>query len=260
MPWNIPKPEARNSSEATNATTEGKECHRLQGTEWLASTGAYFYKSHTQAPDEATAHIPVYLLPQQSESAGMLDILTDIAAALEIEDLSFTSYTSAIDHLQDDELSQKLSSLHLKQAERELRTHLVGAKHEEALIRKWLLTLQAQPGTGNTPETLERRKLAHSAKAKEYQKELAATTLIFDMKTKMPRDVVATVSVLAEWQKQLRSKDRELQTKRAKVQAYQGLPPNLELARHELMKARDEQTKLIQLRERLLSRMADGVN
>lgn len=45
------------------------------------------------------------------------------------------------------------------------------------------------------------------------------------MKTKMPRDVVATVSVLAEWQKQLRSKDRELQTKRAKVQAYQGLPP-----------------------------------
>ena len=34
---------------------------------------------------------------------------------------------------------------------------------------------------------------------------------------------------------------------------------NLELARHELRAAREKQMELIQLRERLLGRMADGV-
>ena len=34
---------------------------------------------------------------------------------------------------------------------------------------------------------------------------------------------------------------------------------NLELARHELRAARQKQMELIQLRERLLGRMADGV-
>lgn len=34
---------------------------------------------------------------------------------------------------------------------------------------------------------------------------------------------------------------------------------NIELARHELQKARDAQTKLIQLRERLLAAMVEGV-
>ena len=36
-------------------------------------------------------------------------------------------------------------------------------------------------------------------------------------------------------------------------------PQNLELARHELRAARQKQMELIQLRERLLGRMADGV-
>ena len=65
--------------------------------------------------------------------------------------------------------------------------------------------------------------------------------------------------------------------KRAKIKAFQGLPPvrtnsipfvsteifyaqNLNLARHELRVARQRQMELIQLRERLLGRMADSVS
>ncbi|KIM39013.1 hypothetical protein M413DRAFT_75428 [Hebeloma cylindrosporum] len=54
--------------------------------------------------------------------------------------------------------------------------------------------------------------------------------------------------------------ERELKEKRAKIKAFQGLPPNLELARHELRVARQRQMELIQLRERLLGHMADNLS
>jgi len=54
--------------------------------------------------------------------------------------------------------------------------------------------------------------------------------------------------------------ERGIKVKRTKLNAFQGLPPNLELARHELRVARQRQMELIQLRERLLGRMADSVS
>lgn len=92
----------------------------------------------------------------------------------------------------------------------------------------------------------------------------------------MPDAPPVTVSKLTKQQEKIKSKEQELKTKRAKIKAFQGLPPvryyyltspslfkrgqNLELARHELRNARDEQMKLIQLRERLLGRMAESVS
>ncbi|EDR00696.1 uncharacterized protein LACBIDRAFT_313117 [Laccaria bicolor S238N-H82] len=68
-----------------------------------------------------------------------------------------------------------------------------------------------------------------------------------------------TVTQLIKQQEKNKLLEQEIEIKRAKVAAFQGLPPNLELARHELRNARNEQMELIQLRERLLGRMAAGV-
>lgn len=78
-------------------------------------------------------------------------------------------------------------------------------------------------------------------------------------KVEEPLQVSITVSQLLEQKEKNQIKERELREKRAKLKAFQGLPPNLELARHELRAARQKQMELIQLRERLLGRMADGV-
>lgn len=87
-----------------------------------------------------------------------------------------------------------------------------------------------------------------------------------------------TVTQLINQQEVNTRKEQELKVKRAKIKAFQGLPPvcfywefvpirpllniskNLELARHELRNARDEQMKLMQLRDRLLGRMAESVS
>lgn len=110
-----------------------------------------------------------------------------------------------------------------------------------------------------------------------------------------PLQVSTTVSQLLEQKEKNQTRERELKEKRARIKAFQGLPPvsmlkshpspyfnadaqmiwkpepftsislwcclsqNLELARHELRAARQKQMELIQLRERLLGRMADGV-
>lgn len=85
-----------------------------------------------------------------------------------------------------------------------------------------------------------------------------------------------TVTQLIKQQEKNKLLEQEIEIKRAKVAAFQGLPPvsqeqqvfslidqcldkNIELARHELRNARNEQMELIQLRERLLGRMAAGV-
>ncbi|OCH94155.1 hypothetical protein OBBRIDRAFT_770162 [Obba rivulosa] len=223
--------------------------HQLQ-SEVATDQNEQYY----QLRGQQYAPVPEHMLPRQSDAAEYLQILTEIADALGIDDLLFASYSSAIDRIQEDELSQNRSSLHLRQPEEELRTHLLSTQHEEALIRKWLSELQAKPEFEKTTVALERRKATLNAKAKEYQKELETAT------ASLPHDLTTAVSELTEYHKQLRKKERELQSKRAKVQVFQGLPPNLDLARHELRKARDEQMKLIQLREQLLSHMANGVN
>ncbi|KIY51492.1 hypothetical protein FISHEDRAFT_37036, partial [Fistulina hepatica ATCC 64428] len=57
-----------------------------------------------------------------------------------------------------------------------------------------------------------------------------------------------------------RRKERILQKKRAKIKAFQGLPPNLERAKEVLRAAQSEQHALSQLRERLLRQMVDHVS
>jgi HAUS augmin-like complex subunit 1 len=97
----------------------------------------------------------------------------------------------------------------------------------------------------------------------------------------MPTEPDITVTQLLTQQDRLRKKEQEIKSKRAKIKAFQGLPPvafseiedacqctlttadcvsqSLDLARLELRNARNEQMKLIQLREKLLDKMADGV-
>ena len=168
-----------------------------------------------------------------------------------------------------------------------------------------------------TVATLERRRETLIKKAKEYHKELESLlvssffshlnfnfSFIISYITKIeePLQVSTTVSQLLEQKEKNQIRERELKEKRAKIKAFQGLPPvsiilkkpssnpliqydgsikilenflnlsditpwyyyfffsqNLELARHELRAARQKQMELIQLRERLLGRMADGV-
>ena len=96
----------------------------------------------------------------------------------------------------------------------------------------------------------------------------------------MPDDIPLTITELAMFRKELKKQEQALKDKRAKVEAFQGLPPvspsnnhqtlafnctdcgrkNIELARHALQEARDQQMALIQLRERLLGKMVDGVS
>jgi len=192
--------------------------------------------------------------PLSQEGQDYLAALTKIADALGVDQLTFSSVSSAISRLSAEELSIRRSTLSMHHAEDDLMAHLASTRHEEALILKWTETLKAEPQPDSSIPTLERRKIAFSTKAKEYHEELNA------LMTQMPEEPPLTVSQLAAHHKQLRNKERELAEKRAKVAAFQGLPPNLDLARHELSNARDEQTKFIQLRERLLDRMASGVS
>jgi len=144
----------------------------------------------------------------------------------------------------------------LQQVEDELVDHLASIKYEYHLIKHWNKTLIPGPSNSSNMETaatLERRRETLIKKAKEYHKELESLLI------EEPLQVSTTVGQLLEQKEKNQIRERELKEKRAKIKAFQGLPPNLELARHELRAARQKQMELIQLRERLLGRMADGV-
>ncbi|KAH9920306.1 uncharacterized protein B0H18DRAFT_1024749 [Fomitopsis serialis] len=168
-----------------------------------------------------------------------LAILTDIADALGVDDLSFSSYSAAMHTLSMEELTARRST--------ELVNHLASMRHEEALIQQGATSDASVPA-------MERRRAVLAAKIKEYRAEEET------LKRELPAESVVTVTELAALHKQIKARDKTLAEKRAKVAAFQGLPPNIELARHELRKAQDEQMNLIQLRERLLDRMASGVS
>jgi len=191
--------------------------------------------------------------PLSPEGEEYLAVLTEIANSLGVDNLSFASFSSAISRLSAEELSARRSLLRMAHVEEELKVHLATTMHEEMLIKKWKETLRSQYSEANIP-SLERRKATLSAKAKEYQEELKG------IMAQMPEEPPLTVTQLGAFHRELRSKEKVLAEMRAKVAAFQGLPPNIDLARHELSVARNEQMKLIKLRERLLDRMASGVN
>ncbi|KAH9850582.1 hypothetical protein C2E23DRAFT_734559 [Lenzites betulinus] len=182
-----------------------------------------------------------------------LEILTDVAQALGVDDLSFSTFSEAIERLDAEALSVARSLLVTREAEDELARHLLSVIHEQRRIEKWTQILQAGSYTSESVAALERQKAALTTKAKEYQKELNLVT------GDAPEPPPVSITELAAFRKSLDEQEQVLKEKRAKVEAFQGLPPNIDLARHALAEARDKQMELIQLRERLLGKMADGV-
>ncbi|TFK89279.1 hypothetical protein K466DRAFT_519202 [Polyporus arcularius HHB13444] len=182
-----------------------------------------------------------------------VDALQDVADALGVGDLSFSVYSSVIDRLDHEEVDVNRALLRTQRVEAELTQYLLSIEHESRLIDKWTDSLQTTANTADTVPELERRKAALIAKAKEYQKELG------ELQAETADIAPVSITELAAFRKQLKKQEHTLKEKRARVEAFQGLPPNIELARHALEEARDRQMELIQLRERLLGKMVDGV-
>ncbi|KAJ6605340.1 hypothetical protein DFH09DRAFT_1422388 [Mycena vulgaris] len=163
-----------------------------------------------------------------------LDTLTRVADLLGIDDLSFSRL-----YTREQDARHTLNRLEL--VERELQSHLETMMHEERLIESWIERLDTELATGESTSTIEGRRETLLKKAKEYRATLdTIVASIFPM----PRT---------------RGEHRTIKAKRAKIKAFKGLPPNLDLARQQLRTARAAQMDLIQLRERLLGRMADSV-
>ncbi|KAF5376875.1 hypothetical protein D9615_007248 [Tricholomella constricta] len=196
-------------------------------------------------------------LPQLSDDVEeRLDLLQHVAEVLCIDDPSdFSSYSSAITQLTTDSLSAQKLLNRLQFIEHELQTHLAATRVEQRLLAKWNSALEADRGDEQgSAAMIERRKEDLVRKAKEYHEELKAVLKA------MPDTPPVSVARLTEQENRNKTREQELKTKRAKIKAFKGLPPNLDLARHELRNARDELGKLTQLRERLLGRMAEGVS
>ncbi|KAL4255572.1 HAUS1 family protein [Pleurotus pulmonarius] len=183
-----------------------------------------------------------------------LHVLCEVAEILNIDDVSFASYSEAILNLFTERANAKQTLARLQLAERELRVSLAVTRHEERLLEKWQSAIQDEHQTNNPVVSLEKRRDATVKKAKEYRKALDD---LMDHAVEAPE---ITVTDLLKQKETNRSKEQTLKDKRAKLATFQGLPPNLEIARHELQSAQDEYIKLMQLRERLLGKMADGLN
>ncbi|KAK7047229.1 hypothetical protein VNI00_006895 [Paramarasmius palmivorus] len=184
------------------------------------------------------------------ESAELLGI-GDTSLSSAEETAHMPRFFNAIQGLSEKKLSLKQSLHRAAYAEQELRTHLTIVGHEQGLINKW----KDHFATGSesleeSTSLLERRRVAILKKAKEYKKELDGIKLV---------DPPVTISELSVQQEKNREKEKEIEKKRAKLKAYQGLPPDLEMAQIELTGAREEHTKLINIREKLLSRMVQDV-
>ncbi|TFK47961.1 hypothetical protein OE88DRAFT_1635470 [Heliocybe sulcata] len=183
-----------------------------------------------------------------------LDILTQITCVLGLDELTPAGYTSAICALSSEEIRVKLSLNRLRYAEEEMSNHLASAIHEEYLAAKWTKEFKEDLERADSIATIERQKAALVAKAREYHKELEKVMV------NLAEESSATISGILDQRERIRKKEQELKAKRAKIRAFKGLPPNLELARNELRNARQEQMQLIQLRERLLGAMAAGIS
>jgi len=191
-------------------------------------------------------------LPRSTEEK--LDLLVRASHALGIEDVSFTSYCDAISRMGENSIALTRSLNRLKFVEQELQTHLIGVTQEHELIKGWKIKLDAEISTGENAASIERRRDALLRKAKDYHKELESIL------ANMPSNPPVSVTQLIQLEEKNKATEQELNAKRLRLEAFQGLPPNLELARHELRSARKEQMKLIELRERLLDKMADRVS
>ncbi|KAF9445611.1 hypothetical protein P691DRAFT_675263 [Macrolepiota fuliginosa MF-IS2] len=182
------------------------------------------------------------------------ETLSRVAELLGVKEISFSSISSAIDRISDEELLLQLSNNRLNFIERELSSNLALASHELQLILKWKEKLDAAISSSESTASLERKREAMIRKAKDLHKELEQTTA--DIKDQPS----ITVTRLMKQKERNAKREEGIRSKRAKLRTFQGLPPNLDLARHELYQSQQEQMDLIQLRERLLGSMADSIS
>ncbi|KAJ3571966.1 hypothetical protein NP233_g3404 [Leucocoprinus birnbaumii] len=180
------------------------------------------------------------------------EILAEIANLLGTKDVSFGSIAPEIDALSDEELQLRVSINRLSFIEDEL-AHGISDLNATHKVR-WKERLGSELFLSETSASIERKRENLIRKAKELNKELAT---VLEETTESP---ATTITQLAKQQEKNVRKEQELREKRTKRRAYQGLPANLELAGYELLQAQEEQTKLFQLRERLLGSMADSVS
>ncbi|KAJ7751941.1 hypothetical protein DFH07DRAFT_960776 [Mycena maculata] len=177
-----------------------------------------------------------------------LHILTRVADLLEIDDVSFSSYSSAILQLSARAQNSEKSLNLLLLVERELKSHLAAMVHEERLMDR--LRLSGELATSESTSALERRREALLKNAKEHRAMLEAIVI---------EPPAVTFADLTARQAANERRAEAIEAKRAQLRSFRGLPPNLNLARQQLKSARAAQMALIQLRERLLGQMAEGV-
>ncbi|KAJ7660927.1 hypothetical protein DFH06DRAFT_1089335 [Mycena polygramma] len=179
-----------------------------------------------------------------------LDVLSRVADLLGIDDVSFSSYSSAIKRVSAREQDAQHTSNRLSLVERELQSHLATMAHEERLIDSWIEQLGSEHQKSESTSTIHSRREALLKKAKEYRATL--DSIVVDPPT-------VTFADLTAQQAANEQRAQSIKAKRGQIKAFKGLPPNLDLARQQLKTARAAQMELIQLRERLLGRMADSV-
>ncbi|THH17224.1 hypothetical protein EW146_g3544 [Bondarzewia mesenterica] len=170
-----------------------------------------------------------------------LSLLVRIAEALGVDDMSFSSYSAAIARLSAETLSVKQENLHMRRAENELEVHLTSVKHEHRLIVKpscFIIVFS----------------LIHTDTC------AGDPCLVITTQKEMPEEPSVTIGEFLKQRERIRDREKALRTKRAKVEIFKGLPPNLALAQQELRGARKDLVMLTDLRERLLERMAEGVS
>jgi len=111
-----------------------------------------------------------------------------------------------------------------------------------------------QTSTSESLLSLEKRKaIVLNRKAKEYETDLQSA--LADQ-----QQPSVTIANVLEQRERLELKYKEVKTKRAKIKVFRGLPPNIQLARMELGVAERDQIALVQLRDRLLDKMAENIS
>ncbi|KXN83349.1 hypothetical protein AN958_01544 [Leucoagaricus sp. SymC.cos] len=155
----------------------------------------------------------------QKEIADKIETLSKVADLVDAKDVSFESITSEIDALSDEALLLQLSNNRLAFIEEELISDLASASHELHLITDWKEKLESELASSETPAGLERKREALIRKAKELNQE--HQQMMKESQDKPP----ITITQLLKQKERLAKKEEDLKVKKAKLKAFQGLPP-----------------------------------
>ncbi|GJJ13831.1 hypothetical protein Clacol_008088 [Clathrus columnatus] len=158
--------------------------------------------------------------------------LIEAAAVLELEDPSMLAFKSAINYVSEDNLQLRSILIYLTGLEQDLIRSTEELKQDLDFIQSYIAT---ENQAMLDKSALEKDKRAIVVKAQEYQEEL---------KTLSAR---------------VRTKEKDVKALEIRLEAFHGLPPNLDLARNQLRVAREEHLKLLNARDMLLEKMNVGL-